>query len=252
MGIQANIVDCKIENDGDNRMVEPTTTNTHIPKANLEAWQEIVDIMAELIGIPAGLIMRLNEPDIEVFVSSQTEGNPYHPGDKEKVWGSGLYCETVIKEQKKLLVPNALSDKNWKDNPDIKLNMVSYLGFPITLPDGKPFGTICVLDNKENQYSANFEKLILKFRNIIQSDLEIIHMNQVLGDQNKRLTDYLQEIQTLRGIIPICTHCKCIRDDKGRWNSIEHYLTEEARADVSHSICPRCAEIYYPDYDLYN
>ena len=107
-------------------------------------WQEIVDIMAEIINIPAGLIMRLNDPHIEVFLSSETKGNPYRPGDKEKVWDSGLYCETVIKTKDKLLVPNALQDRNWNSNPDIKLNMISYLGFPILLPDGKPFGTICV------------------------------------------------------------------------------------------------------------
>ena len=65
-----------------------------IPKATLETWQEIVDILAEIIGIPAGLIMRLSGPDIEVFVSSKSEGNPYYPGDKENFWGSGLYCET--------------------------------------------------------------------------------------------------------------------------------------------------------------
>lgn len=78
----------------------------------------IVDLMSEIIGIPAGLIMRHGGPDIEVFISSNNEGNPYHPGDKEKVWNSGLYCETAIKTEQKLLVPNALADKNWKDNPD--------------------------------------------------------------------------------------------------------------------------------------
>jgi hypothetical protein len=77
-------------------------------------------------------------------------------------------------------------------------------------------------------------------------------MNQMLGEQNKRLTDYLEEIQALRGMIPICTHCKGIRDDNGKWNSIEHYLTKEAKTDVSHSICPQCAEIYYPDLNLYD
>lgn len=50
--------------------------------------------------------MRLNDPDIEVFVSSKSEGNPYHVGDREHFWGSGLYCESVIKTQDKLLVPN--------------------------------------------------------------------------------------------------------------------------------------------------
>ena len=220
-----------------------------IPKATLEAWQEIVDIMAGIVEIPAGLIMRLRDSDIEVFVSSKSDGNPYHPGDKEKVWGSGLYCETVIKTRNKLLVPNALVDINWKENPDVKLNMISYLGFPILLPDGKPFGTICVLDNKANPYSENFEKLILKFRDLIQSDLEIIYMNQVLGEKNKRITDYLKELQTLRGMVSICSNCKNIRDAQGNWHPIEHYLIRHPEANFSHGICPDCRKKLYPEFN---
>jgi hypothetical protein len=159
----------------------------------IENWQEISDILAEMIGVPAVLIMRFNDPDIEVFISSHSENNPYHSGDKEKLYGSGLYCETVIKTKNKLLVPDALVDVNWKNNPDVRLNMISYLGFPIRLPDGKPFGTICILDNKRNEYSKNIEQLMLKFRSMIESHLELIYMNQVLGDKNKHLTDYLQE-----------------------------------------------------------
>ena len=60
-----------------------------VSDAKLTAWQEIVDTMADIIDIPAGLIMRLNDPDIEVLVSSKGQDNPYHPGDREKVWGSG-------------------------------------------------------------------------------------------------------------------------------------------------------------------
>ena len=72
-----------------------------IDKDTLKKWQKIVDIMAEVIGIPAGLIMRLVESDIEVFVSSRSDGNPYHPGDHENFIGSGLYCETVINNNDK-------------------------------------------------------------------------------------------------------------------------------------------------------
>mgnify|MGYP001953189988 CR=1 FL=1 len=68
------------------------------------------------------------------------------------LFDSGLYCETVIKSGKQLLVPDALADKDWENNPDVELNMISYLGFPILFPDGNPFGTICVLDNKKNAY----------------------------------------------------------------------------------------------------
>ena len=128
-----------------------------VPPAIMQNWQSIVDIMAEIISVPAGLIMRFSKSDIEVFLASQSAGNPYHPGDREHLWGSGLYCETVIKAKEKLLVPNALVDKEWKKNPDIKRKMISYLGFPILLPDGRPFGTICVIDNKANLYSKTYE-----------------------------------------------------------------------------------------------
>jgi GAF domain-containing protein len=217
-----------------------------VPQSTLETWQSIVDILAEIVGIPAALIMRLNDPDIEVFVASRSEGNPYHVKDKEHCWGSGLYCERVIKSGDKLQVVNALADVNWKNNPDVKLNMIAYLGFPIILPNGKVFGTICILDKKENPYSKTVEELMLKFRLIIQTDLEIIYLNQVLGDKNKRLTDYLLELQALRGIVPICANCKSIRDDQNNWHPIEHYLIRHPEADFSHGICPACMKKLYP------
>ncbi len=223
-----------------------------IPDHIVKKWQTIVDNMASLIGVPSGLIMRIVESDIEVFVSSKTSDNPYHPGDKEHLFGSGLYCEAVIKSRENLLVPNALSDKKWRNNPDVRLNMISYLGFPIQFPTGKPFGTICVLDNKENPYSVNFIQLIQNFREIIESNLELIYMNYILGEKNKRFSNYLSEIKKLRGILPICTNCKKIRDDKGYWNQIESYISAHSQAEFSHSICPDCAKKLYPEFDLYS
>lgn len=222
-----------------------------VPKSIIEKWQNIVDIMAELINIPAALIMRLVESDIEVFVSSKGDGNPYHPGDHEHFLGSGLYCETVINKNDKLLIPNALNDEDWKNNPDIKLNMISYLGFPIRLPDGKAFGTICVLDNQENAYSETYEDLIKNFRDIIQSQLEVIYMNTILGEENKSLSDYLAEIKILRGVVPICSQCKKIRDDKGYWNILESYIQKHSEASFSHSMCPGCLDEFYGKEDWY-
>jgi GAF domain-containing protein len=84
---------------------------------------------------------------------------------------TGLYCETVMKTRQPLLVPDALVEEEWKSNPDIKLGMISYLGFPIAWPDGHIFGTICVLDNKRNEYSEPYRKLLLQFREVLQADL---------------------------------------------------------------------------------
>ena len=80
--------------------------------------------------------------------------------------------------------------------------MISYLGFPILLPNGKPFGTICVLDKKENSYSKAYESLILNLRDTIQGHLELLYMNHILGEENNKLKDYISEIRTLRSFYP--------------------------------------------------
>ena len=62
----------------------------------------------------------------------------------------------------------------------------------------------------------------------------------------------INEIKTLQGIIPICMHCKNIRNDKGYWDKIESYIAKHSGVDFSHSICPECADKYYPDEKLYD
>ena len=110
-----------------------------IPDDVLAKWQSIVDTMAALVDVPTGLVMRIVGDQIEVLISSEGKSNPYIVGASEHLLGSGLYCETVIRSGGRLLVPNALHDPHWKDNPDVKLNMLSYLGLPITWPDRTPF-----------------------------------------------------------------------------------------------------------------
>ncbi len=61
----------------------------------------------------------------------------------------------------------------------------------------------------------------------------------------------LSEVKTLRGFIPICAHCKNIRNDKGYWEKIEKYIHEHSDAQFSHGICQECAKKYYPDFNIY-
>ena len=60
----------------------------------------------------------------------------------------------------------------------------------------------------------------------------------------------LKEIKTLRGILPLCSFCKKIRDDKGYWEQVDVYIHKHLQADISHSICPDCAKEHYPDLDI--
>jgi hypothetical protein len=57
----------------------------------------------------------------------------------------------------------------------------------------------------------------------------------------------LNELHTLRGIIPICANCKKVRTDAGEWQQVEQYVHEHSAAEFSHGICPACARLLYPD-----
>lgn len=57
-----------------------------------------------------------------------------------------------------------------------------------------------------------------------------------------------KEIKILRGFLPICMHCKKIRDDHGYWTQMEDYISGHSEAEFSHGICPECATKLYPQY----
>ncbi len=164
-------------------MTRSNTVASDLPSRFLKKWQEAVDLLAEILEVPAALIMRVDDGYMEVSVSSNSGGNPYGVGDREE-W-SGLYCQTVIQSRKKLVVPDARMDEMWKDNPDIKLGMVAYLGFPIDSPDGTPFGTLCVLDNKRRHFPDSRQKLLRQFRDVIESDLRSHETEELLEETGK-------------------------------------------------------------------
>lgn len=57
----------------------------------------------------------------------------------------------------------------------------------------------------------------------------------------------LSEIKTLQGFLPICAHCKKIRDDDGYWQQLEKYIQDHSGAKFSHGICPECLARHYPE-----
>ncbi|MCB2182112.1 MAG: hypothetical protein KQH63_08820 [Desulfobulbaceae bacterium] len=61
-----------------------------------------------------------------------------------------------------------------------------------------------------------------------------------LNTINADLQKALDEIKTLRGIIPICSYCHSIRDDEGAWKRLETYVSDHSEASFSHGICPDC------------
>ncbi len=357
------------------------------PEGTLREWQEVVDLVAGLTGVRAALIMRVweSEDRIQVLVASQNAGNPYHPGEAETLHGSGLYCERVLETRQILCVPDALASPEWDHNPDLERGLVSYMGLPILQPDGRAFGTICILDDKTRPPDPVAVDLLHKMRNLVQGqlhlqerlrlqtlladnallrrlidglptsvacstlppDARIIYLNQhftrtfgytlddlptlaawvsraapvegqrvetfdawlaqveearvgdgrlprlehvfltrddeprrvivgatVLEDllvaslvditdlrrseahlrhalQEKEkavaeLSEALDRVRTLSGLLPICSRCKKVRDDEGYWQRIERYIEQRTEATFTHGLCPTCIQGLYP------
>ncbi len=90
--------------------------------------------------------------------------------------------------------------------------------------------------DKETADGEKFDPLVI----------ENARLYQLAQERADRLEKAQKEIKTLRGIIPICASCKKVRDDKGYWQQVESYISQNSDALFSHSLCPDCFVKLYP------
>jgi formate hydrogenlyase transcriptional activator len=209
------------------------TVPVQVPPEITAKWQDIVDLLAQIVQVPSALVMKVDPPNIKVLVSSDSKGNPYTPNEVASL-NTGLYCETVMRTGQPLLVPDARADEQWKSNPDVKLGMVSYLGFPVAWPDGQIFGTICLLDDKRNEYNELYRKLLLQCREVLQGDLRWLTR---LGGELTTQKAYLDELFAL-----VPEAIAMVDDDghlmriNGEFSRIFGYSTEESTGRSLHEL----------------
>jgi hypothetical protein len=101
-------------------------------------------------------------------------------------------------------------------------------------------------------HTDELEKRIQEKTEILEK--EIVERKKAEKEKEKiiaELQEMMAKIKTLSGMLPICSHCKKIRDDKGYWSQIESYIRNHSEAEFSHSICPECAKKLYPDLNIY-
>ncbi|OGV39372.1 MAG: hypothetical protein A2020_09095 [Lentisphaerae bacterium GWF2_45_14] len=91
-------------------------------------------------------------------------------------------------------------------------------------------------------------------RSKVKIFMELYRQKRIIESQRAELTlkvaelqKALDEIKVLRGIIPICVHCKKIRDDGGYWENVEQYIEAHSEVGFSHGICPECLKKHFPD-----
>jgi CheY-like chemotaxis protein len=99
----------------------------------------------------------------------------------------------------------------------------------------EPFGYLLKPFEQRN-LKTNIEMALYKGR-----------MERERAQLTQELRDALRQIQTLSGLLPICAWCKNVRDDDGYWRKVEQFVESHSRAKFSHSVCPDCTKVHFPD-----
>jgi len=151
-----------------------------------------------------------------------------------------ITCARLILQDQTFTTDN-FNETVWKQASDIMVH-------------GERIGALEViyLEERPGSDEGPFQKEERSLINAIVERLgKLIERKQAevaLKQERDKLQDALTKVKTLSGLLPICAHCKKIRDDKGYWNQIESYIRDHSEVDFSHSICPECAKNFYPEF----
>jgi len=78
----------------------------------------------------------------------------------------------------------------------------------------------------------------------VRVGFRMLELQAVLADRVQELEDALARVKQLQGLLPICSYCKKVRDDRNYWQQVETYIEGHSDAQFTHGICPECREKY--------
>ena len=152
------------------------------------------------------------------------------------------FCAHAILTPDLLIVPDATLDPRFADNPAVlgDPHIRFYAGAPLAVTGGHRLGTLCVIDREPRQLTAVQVSALNALSRQVVALLE-------LRRTGSELSGALSRVRILEGFIPICAHCKKVRDDQDYWQQVESYMQDRSSAQFSHGICPDCARLYWSD-----
>lgn len=210
-----------------------------------DSAREIFDRCCEMTGAKSGYVALLSDDGEEnevLFLESGGLPCSVDPNLPMPIRG----LRALSYETHKPVYENNFMNSQWVEFlPAGHVAMHNVMFAPLNISD-KTVGIIG-LANKEGDFTEDDVEIASVFGELAAIALQNSRYLELLNEKTHSLENALADIKTLKGIVPICMHCKGIRDDKGYWNKLEQYISEHTEAQLSHGICEKCLQKYYPE-----
>ncbi len=209
-----------------------------------EAARVIFDQARLITGARSGYVALLSEDGEEnELLFLEAGGMPCSVNPHLPMPIRGL--REVAYRENRTVYDNEFMQSHWVEfMPEGHVVLRNVMFAPLVV-EGRTVGIIG-LANKEGDFSdrdADMASLFGEFAAIaLVNSRNLEQLNTTVND----LKESLNEIKMLQGMIPVCCNCQKIRDDQGYWGKVDAYISKHSHADVTHGICPECAEKLYP------
>ena len=223
--------------DNEARRLESLREYRILDTAAEEAFDDITALAAHICDVPIAMISLVDESR-QWFKSKLGLNDGETPRDV-------AFCAHAILQTEPLIVRDALKDTRFSESDLVKRSphIRFYAGFPLTTPEGFTLGTLCTIDRKPRQLSAEQKQAMQALSRQVIALLELRRISA-------QMAEVLEKVKLLHGLLPICAWCKRIRDDRGYWNQVEAYIHAHSEADFTHGICPDCFQKLRPKKQL--
>ena len=119
--------------------------------------------------------------------------------------------------------------------------LTAFFGLPVML-DGALLGVLALNGREPFRFDADDERLLDAFVDQAAVAIRNASLFEAEGTARRAAEQALVEVKALRGLLPICSYCKKVRNDGNYWEQIESYISQHSDAQFSHSICPDCRD----------
>jgi len=199
-----------------------------------QAYDDITALAAFICDVPIALIS-LVDSDRQWFKSKVGLNVDETSRDVS-------FCAHAILSESIMIVNDALCDERFGNNPLVTCapKIRFYAGVPLQTPEGHSLGTLCVIDHQPRELSEYQARTLEALARQVVIQLE-------LKRTSTQLADALDKIRLIEGLIPICSYCKGIRNDKGYWSTVEKFIKQFSNAEFSHGVCDQCMRQHFPE-----